>query len=346
MGNIKKQIVLISSGIILLSSCNINNEQIEPCIILSGHKHKVNSVDYSQDGRYLISAGWDNTVIKWDLENSGTKVVLRGHTDNIWDCTISADGRFIGSASMDNSFIIWDFESGRQVFRYKIEPSSIINRGVIPELDSKFPNSVYDIEFSPDNKFIAIASADHLVRIFDLSGFELIKTLDLHNGWVLELKFSEDGKFLISGGYQSEIIIWETESFTPLQILKNEDSGNGSFVLSDNDSKLLTIGDSIIYTWDIKKGEIINSSAAPHALQGFQFIREGKYVISSAEDHTVRIWSTESGNAIWVYHNPKPEIGGFTISPDGSYFAVATPESDILIWKIEDIIKTGRHESK
>jgi len=324
---------------LFIASCTTNKKAEEPYKILTGHKHKVNSVDYSQDGRYLISAGWDNTVIKWDLENSDTKQVLRGHTDNIWDCSISSDGRFIGSASMDNSFIIWDFETGKQVFRYKIEPSSIINRGVIPELDSKFPNSVYDIEFSPYNKFIAIASADHLVRIFDLSGFELIKTLDMHNGWVLELKFSKDGKYLVSGGYQSEIIIWETESFKPLHILKNEGSSNGSFMLSDNNSKILTTGDSIIYTWDIKKGEIINSLAAPHALQGFQFIEEGKYVISSAEDHTVRIWNAQSRHTVWQYNNPKPEIGGFTISPDGLYLAVATPESEILIWKIDDIIQ-------
>lgn len=339
MGNIKKHIVLFASGIILFSSCSVSHQQIEPRLVLSGHQHKVNSVEYSQDGRYLISAGWDNTVIKWNLENAVSKQVLRGHANNIWDCTISLDRRYIGSASMDNSFIIWDFESGKQVFRYKIEPSSIINRGAIPEWDRKFPNSVYDIEFSPDNKFIAIASADHLIRIFDLSSFELIKTLNLHNAWVLELIFSEDGKFLISGGYQSEIIIWETESFTPIQILKNKDSGNGSFVLTDNNSKLLTVGDSTIHTWDIKKGEIINSLAAPHALQGFHFIRDGKYVISSAEDHTVRIWSTESGNTIWVYHNPKPEIGGIAISPDGLYLAVATPESDILIWKLDEIIQ-------
>lgn len=338
MGTIKNYIVLISFGIILFASCSVNKKQLEPYKTLAGHKHKVNSVAFSQDCRYLISAGWDNTVIIWDLESFSPKQVLRGHTDNIWDCTISSDNRFIGSASLDNSFIIWDFESGKQEFRYKIEPDSIINKGIIPELDSKFPNSVYDIEFSPDNRLIAIASADHLVRIFDLSSFKLLKTLDLHNGWVLEVKFSEDGKFLISGGYQSEIIIWETESFTPVQILKVEDGSNGSFVLADNNSRLLTPGDSMINTWDLEKGEIINSIAAPHALQGFQFILDGKYVVSCAEDHTVRIWSIKSGDTVWTYNNPKPEIGGFAISPDGLYLAVATPESDILVWKVEQII--------
>ena len=331
---------------LFIVSCADNKKPVEPYKILSGHKHKVNSVVFSQDGRYLISAGWDNTVRIWDMASFSTIKVLNGHTDNIWDCSISPDNRFIGSASLDNSFIIWDFESGNQLFRYKIEPDSIINKGVIPELDSNFPNSVYDIEFSPDNRFIAIASADHLVRIFDISSFELIKTLDLHNGWVVEVKFSEDGKLLISGGYQSEIIIWETVSFTPIQILKAEDSSNGSFLLAENNSQLLTPGDSIINTWDIEKGEIINSLRAPHALQGFKFIKDGKYMVSSAEDHTVRIWSIVSGDAIWTYNNPKPEIGGFAISPDGKYLAVATPESDILIWRIEDIINADRYENE
>lgn len=329
---------------LFIVSCTDNKKPVEPYKILSGHKHKVNSVVFSQDGRYLISAGWDNTVRIWDMASFSAIKVLNGHTDNIWDCTISSDNRFIGSASLDNSFIIWDFESGKQLFRYKVEPDSIINKGIIPELDSKFPNSVYDIEFSPDNRLIAIGSADHLVRIFDLSGIELIKTLDLHNGWVLEVKFSEDGKFLISGGYQSEIIIWETGSFAPLQILKAEGSSNGSFLLAENNSRLLTPGDSMINTWDLEKGEIINSKAAPHAIQGFQLILDGKYAVSSAEDHTVRIWRTESGRTVWEYNNPKPEIGGFAISPDGKYLTVATPESDILIWKIDDIINKSGDE--
>jgi len=102
---LRRFIYLIALALFILS-CSAAKKPIEPCRILSGHKHKVNSLAYSQDGRYLISAGWDNTVIKWDLENSDTKQVLRGHTDNIWDCTISSDGRFIGSASLDNSFII------------------------------------------------------------------------------------------------------------------------------------------------------------------------------------------------------------------------------------------------
>ncbi len=340
-----KRYIIVAILAPFLAFCSCTKKTEEPYKVLTGHKHKINSVAFSKDSRYLISSSWDNTVRIWDMDNFSTKQILIGHNDNVWDCTISSDNKYIASASLDNSFIIWDFETGKQLFRYEIEPDSIINKGIIPELDSKFPNSVYDVDFSPDNRFIALGSADHLVRIFDLSNFELIETLDLHDGWVLEVRFSEDGKYLVSGGFKSEIIIWETEFFTPIQILKDKDGDNGTFIFTDNNSKLLTPGDSVINIWDIKTGEIIDSISAPHAFQGLQLTKDGEYVVTSAEDHTVRIWHIKSGKVIWTYYNPKPEIGGFRISPDGIYLAVATPESNILIWRIEDLLKKDRNEN-
>lgn len=273
------------------------------------------------------------------MDTFSSKMVLAGHEDNVWGCAISSDNKLIASASLDRSFIIWDFETGNQIFKYKTEPDFIINKGIIPELDSKFPNSAYSVDFSPDNKYIAVGSADHLVRIFDLNSFKLVDTLNLHDNWVLEVEFSKHGEFMVSGAFSSEIIVWKTEPFEPIRILKNENGFNGAFVLFDNNEKLLTAGNSEIIIWSIETGKVIRKIPVQPALQSVQLTPDLKYLVTCAEDHTVRIWEFNTGEEIWKYTNPKPEISSCRISPNGQYLAVATPESNILIWKIEDIIE-------
>ena len=70
---------------------------------------------------------------------------------------------------------------------------------VIPEFDMELPNSIYSLSFSPNGKFLAVASADQLVRIWDIGNSVFIDTLGGHNTTWMWVKYSPDGKYLISG---------------------------------------------------------------------------------------------------------------------------------------------------
>jgi WD40 repeat protein len=64
-----------------------------------------------------------------------------------------------------------------------------------------------------------------------------------------------------------------------------------------------------------------------------------KYMVTCAEEHTLKLWDFGSGEELWTYKNPKPELADCKISPDGKYLALATPEGKILIWRIRDLVK-------
>ena len=69
------------------------SEHTKPYKILEGHKHKINSICYSNAGDLLASAGWDNTVRIWDMNKYQQKFVLIGHEDNVWVAMFSPDDR-------------------------------------------------------------------------------------------------------------------------------------------------------------------------------------------------------------------------------------------------------------
>jgi len=310
-----------------------------PYKILTGHQFKVNSIIFSNDNKYLISTSWDNTVRIWDLESFDCIKVLKGHTDNVWGCAISSDNKKIASTSLDGNLIIWDFKTGDVIKKIQIEPYDIINKGIIPELDHKFPNSTYSIDFSPDDEFFALGSADNLVRIYDARTYEIKVTLQRHTNWVLGARYSKNGKYLITGGFQSEVIIWETTNYRPVHIIIDKDGFNSAFAFTNDNKKVIITGNCNLIIVEIDTGETIRKIPVQCSLQGVQLTNDEKFIITCAEDYTVRMFDYETGKEKWIYKNFKPEVSDCKLSPNNKYLAAATPESNILIWKMSELIE-------
>ena len=62
---------------------------------------------------------------------------------------------------------------------------------------------------SPDGNIVASASHDGTVKIWDVSTRRELKTLRGHRGAVMALSFSTDGKYLLTGGDDRIVAIWQ-----------------------------------------------------------------------------------------------------------------------------------------
>ena len=72
------------------------------------HSDSVNSVSYSPDGRFIVSASNDKTVKVWDASTFELVKTLEGHSYDVHSASYSPDGRFIVSASSDGTVVTWD----------------------------------------------------------------------------------------------------------------------------------------------------------------------------------------------------------------------------------------------
>jgi WD40 repeat protein len=81
-----------------------------------GHTDPVTSVDFSSDGKYVVSGSQDNTIYIWDAE-TGEVVTgpFEGHKDEVTSVAFSPDGKHVASGSWDKTICIWDVQTGEVV---------------------------------------------------------------------------------------------------------------------------------------------------------------------------------------------------------------------------------------
>lgn len=62
----------------------------------------------------------------------------------------------------------------------------------------KHSGNIYDLQYHPNTRYLASASDDKTIRLWDVDQKELVKTYAGHQGAVMDIAFSPDGFFLYS----------------------------------------------------------------------------------------------------------------------------------------------------
>ena len=85
----------------------------QQCIhTLYGHTSSVISVKLSQNGKFIVSGSYDNTIHVWSLQNLKNIRTLIKHTKYAWTVAISSSCNIIVSGSWDHSVIQWNMVTG------------------------------------------------------------------------------------------------------------------------------------------------------------------------------------------------------------------------------------------
>jgi hypothetical protein len=118
----------------------------------------VNSVAFSPDGRWVVTASGDNTARVWDVGTGSTVAVLRGHSAEVRSAAFSPDGNRVVTASLDETARVWEAATGREV---------LVLGG--------FATGVRSAAFSRDGRLIITGSED-AARLWDArTGTELLR---------------------------------------------------------------------------------------------------------------------------------------------------------------------------
>jgi WD40 repeat protein len=81
-----------------------------------GHEGSIHGVQFSPDGKNVVTASDDGTIRIWDATTGRQQKVLR-HEYWVRGMAVSPDGKWIASNSLDKTVRLWDMATGKEVYR-------------------------------------------------------------------------------------------------------------------------------------------------------------------------------------------------------------------------------------
>lgn len=108
-----------------------------------GHSRIVRAIQFSSDGRLLISASDGGYTRIWDMKTRRTRITLDTSLNSTQTASLSQDGKLALTTGNEANVRIWSTESGKLLSLLKGHQGTIQSAA-----------------FSPDGKYLAVASGD------------------------------------------------------------------------------------------------------------------------------------------------------------------------------------------
>ena len=256
---------------------------------------------------------------------------LRGHHESVL-CVIQLTNGCICSSSLDRSIKIWNFNTHKceySLFGHNDDVSCIIQ-------SKQRENILYS------------SSDDRTIKIWDLDKKECLKTLQGHEDIIFNfcLKEINDNIFIASGSDDSTIKIWNfsfEDIASPEKIITTyktlgDHTSSVTVVSSINDDFFASgsCDESIlIWMWSSYsvKSKLMGHKGTIYALL---FHKSLNYLISGAEDKTIKLWSLVNYNCDYTFPIAhKNDISGLCLDvTDSNCFFSCSIDKSITKWNL------------
>ncbi|OMJ69060.1 hypothetical protein SteCoe_33313 [Stentor coeruleus] len=215
---------------------------------LIGHEDEVNVIFISNDEKKLFSASDDGQVIMWDITEMSPKPnVIIKHNSRIVGLDLSVDNKYIVSGSADATASVYDLIEQKEIIR----------------ISNESYREYWSVKITPKNTWLVLADGAGMLYLYKFGTWELSKSIKIHTRVVRAITATSDDKYIITGGYDNDIKLWELGSDNdPITFEGHTDFVK--FLLLSDDSKIIysMSDDCSIQMWKIppcKNSSILSS---------------------------------------------------------------------------------------
>lgn len=239
------------------------------------HNCAVWKIAASPDGHWIVSGGWDGSILVWEVVADKTDlkrepVSFKGHENLLRGLAFAPDSETFVSASNDLTIYVWERETGKIVL------------GPL-RLDS-LPNSV---SYAPDGRKFAAGTDKHIIVWNATNGEELVKIQNR----AYRILFTPDSLRLVSI-HLNKIRISDA---TTGDIIKQFDAHRENcqaLAIAPNGSKFAATSADITQFFDMTTFEPIGEPLQhPDIVLCVAFSEDSQLIATGCEDSLVRTWT-------------------------------------------------------
>ncbi|MES9541513.1 TIR domain-containing protein [Actinomadura sp. NPDC000600] len=160
---------------------------------------------------------------------------------------------------------------------------------------------VTSVAFSPDDRYLALATTDGVLRVFDTGTGAELRRLTLADK-AFTMVFSPDSAALAVGG--------------------GSDLENNS---RNTDGRL----------YDVPSGRLrATFKGHTQAIRAMSFSPDGRALVTAAQDDTARIWDARTGRELHELRGHTGEVWAAEFSPNGEFVVTAGGDRTARVWRV------------
>ncbi|KAM7359266.1 bromodomain and WD repeat-containing protein isoform 1-T2 [Cochliomyia hominivorax] len=278
---------------------------------LRGASAEITDIAINLDNTMLAAGSVDRILRVWDLQTTSPIAVLVAHTGMITSVNFCPsprnDLKYLVTTSSDGSIAFWQYSTPRgQKITFAPKP--------IQYHEKLRPGQAQMIcsSFSPGGMFLAAGSADHHIRVYLMSedGPKRILETEAYTDAVDSVQWSHRGLRFISGSKDGTAHIWtfESQQWKSVKLCMTERLPSCP---EPEEGKKLKV---TMVAWDCSD----------------------KYVITAANDFTIKIWNAKTAKLHCVLRGHKDELFVLESNPKNEHILLsAGHDGQVFLWDIE-----------
>ncbi|MDT3446120.1 NB-ARC domain-containing protein [Pseudofrankia sp. BMG5.37] len=258
---------------------------------LRGHRGPVRRLAGCHGPAWLVSAGEDGTVRRWDpaarmaVARYDVGAAARG-------CAVTADGAAVAATAADGVVRLWDTATGTR--RQLVGPSGTAAVCAI----------------APDGSWLVSAGRHGALRIWDVGLADPGVAASGRDEGMRACVASSDGRWVVSVSEDATAVQWDVATAEQGAALVGErlNPVRGGAVAPDDSWVALPGRDGGVRLWEPATGTVRAVLSSPSEVRGFAASPDGSWLVGACADGAVRMWDTQSGE--WLASFAGRKAGG------------------------------------
>jgi periodic tryptophan protein 2 len=316
----------------------------------AGHYDTVQSIEWSSDSRFFLSAAKDLTARIWSLdpEEGFVPTTLAGHREGVLGAYFSKDQETIYTISKDGAVFQWaylrnpnapepeedeEMEDGDEDSQTRWR---ITQRHYFLQNNAKVNCAAYHAE----SNLLVAGFSNGVFGLYEMPEFNMIHTLSISQNDIDFVTINKTGEWLAFGASKlGQLLVWEWQSES--YILKQQghfDSMNALVYSSDGQKIVTTADDGKIKVWDVNSGFcIVTFTEHSSGVTACEFAKKGNVLFTSSLDGSIRAWDLIRYRNFRTFTAPtRLSFSSLAVDPSGEVVCAGSLDSfDIHIWSVQ-----------
>jgi WD40 repeat protein len=186
---------------------------------------------------------------------------------------ISPDGEWVAAASYGGRAMVWTLE-GEDVVGIKASKKNLSA-----------------VALSPNGKILVTSGLGDDILLWSLPSGEPIGSLSGHETAVWGLTFIDEGRTLVSLGYEQSMRFWDTESWQESRVVRSNVAGVRGMVFSPDEGTVALSMESKVQLWSVKEWELqAELPVSTKVVSAMAFSPDGQWLVLGGADKKIRVW--------------------------------------------------------